>query len=105
MFSGKSTSGFDKTGQYRAKFLLECVADLRASLRAKGSDLIVRVGRPEEVLLKLAGEVGATALYAHQEVTYEELQSESKVAAAIQVCNESGVYEAKLVTQPVDSAS
>ena len=35
--------------------------------------------------MQLARDVGATALYAHQEVTYEELQSEAKVAAAIQV--------------------
>jgi deoxyribodipyrimidine photolyase len=41
--------GADKTGPYRAKFLLECIADLRRRLRDQGSDLIVRVGKPEEV--------------------------------------------------------
>lgn len=80
---GKSSSGFDKTGPYRAKFLLECVADLRRGLRARGSDLVVRVGRPEDVLLQLARAAGADALYAHQEVTREELQTEEKVAAAL----------------------
>ncbi|KAG0571171.1 hypothetical protein M758_6G207700 [Ceratodon purpureus] len=81
---GKSSSGFDKTGPYRAKFLLECVANLRSNLREKGSDLIVRIGSPEEVLPDLAKTVGAEALYVHQEVTYEELQAEEKVAAALQ---------------------
>lgn len=71
---GKSSSGFDKTGPYRAKFLLECVENLRSGLRERGSDLIVRLGRPEEVLVDLAKSVGAEALYVHQEVTYEELQ-------------------------------
>eukprot|EP00899_Mesostigma_viride_P016661 jgi/Mesvir1/24997/Mv16955-RA.1 len=80
---GKSASGFDKTGPYRAKFLLECVADLRANLRAKGSDLVVRVGHPEEVLPQLAKKVGARALYYHQEVTYEEMSLEAKVEDAL----------------------
>jgi len=69
---GKSSSGFDKTGPYRAKFLLECVANLRASLRERGSDLIVRVGNPEDMLVNLAKSVGASGLYVHQEVTHEE---------------------------------
>lgn len=71
---GKSSSGFDKTGPYRAKFLLECVANLRTSLRERGSDLIVRIGKPEEVIVNLAKNIGADTLYVHQEVTYEELQ-------------------------------
>jgi deoxyribodipyrimidine photolyase len=41
--------GFDKTGPYRAKFLLECVDNLRQRLRDCGSDLIIRMGKPEEV--------------------------------------------------------
>ncbi|GBG83833.1 hypothetical protein CBR_g37632 [Chara braunii] len=80
---GKSSSGFDKTGPYRAKFLLECVADLRKNLRAKGNDLVVRIGKPEEVIGKLAREVGAEAVYAHQEVTHEELEMEERVAATL----------------------
>ncbi|CAM6033489.1 unnamed protein product [Sphagnum compactum] len=80
---GKSSSGFDKTGPYRAKFLLECVANLRASLRERGSDLIVRVGNPEEVLVNLAKSVGASGLYVHQEVTHEEQESEEKVSAVL----------------------
>jgi deoxyribodipyrimidine photolyase len=47
--------------------------------------LIVRIGKPEEVLVKLAKAIGADALYAHQEVTYEELQSENKVSSVLKV--------------------
>uniref|UniRef100_A0A0C9RMT8 TSA: Wollemia nobilis Ref_Wollemi_Transcript_10191_2140 transcribed RNA sequence n=1 Tax=Wollemia nobilis TaxID=56998 RepID=A0A0C9RMT8_9CONI len=79
---GKSSSGFDKTGPYRATFLLECVAALREGLRERGSDLVVRVGKPEEVLVELAKSVGADAVYAHQEVSHEEIRAEEKVTAA-----------------------
>lgn len=37
-------------GPYRAKFLLESVADLKQRLRDIGSDLFVSVGKPEDVI-------------------------------------------------------
>ena len=80
---GKSTSGFDKTGPYRAKFLLECVSVLRDNLRERGSELLVRVGKPEEVLVDLAKSIGADAVYANQEVSCEEVKCENKVSAAL----------------------
>ncbi|KAF8014919.1 hypothetical protein BT93_H0655 [Corymbia citriodora subsp. variegata] len=80
---GKSTSGFDKTGPYRASFLLESVSDLRRSLRDRGSDLVVRVGRPEEVLAEMAKAVGAEAVYAHREVSRDEVKSEERIEAAM----------------------
>jgi deoxyribodipyrimidine photolyase len=67
-----------------ATFLLECVADLRARLRERGSDLLVRVGRPEAVLPQLARATGAAAVYAHAEVTAEELALERRVGAALE---------------------
>ena len=48
--------------------------DLRASLRELGSELIVRVGRPETVLEMLAAATGASACYTHQEVTTEDVK-------------------------------
>ncbi len=45
----KSGSGISSTGPYRAQFVIDAVADLCESLRAAGSDLIVRCGKPEEV--------------------------------------------------------
>lgn len=80
---GKSSSGFDKTGPYRASFLLESVSDLRRSLRDRGSDLVVRVGRPEEVLAEMAKAVGAEAVYAHREVSRDDVKSEEKIEAAM----------------------
>lgn len=81
---GKSSFGFDKTGPFRAAFLLECVANLRANLRERGSDLVVRIGRPEEVLVELAKSIGADALYAHQEVSHGEIAAEEKIKSSLE---------------------
>ncbi|KAL5795622.1 hypothetical protein ACOSQ2_000442 [Xanthoceras sorbifolium] len=80
---GKSSSGFDKTGPYRASFLIESVSDLRKNLQARGSDLVVRVGKPESVLVELAKAIGADAVYAHREVSHDEVKSEEKIEAAM----------------------
>jgi deoxyribodipyrimidine photo-lyase len=48
----------------RTQFLLECLRDLDGALRKRGSGLVVRHGRPERELARLAGEVGASAVHA-----------------------------------------
>ncbi|OAY49511.1 blue-light photoreceptor PHR2 [Manihot esculenta] len=80
---GKSSSGFDKTGPYRASFLIESVADLRKNLQVRGSDLVVRVGKPETVLIELAKAIGADAVYAHREVSHDEVKAEENIEAAM----------------------
>lgn len=70
---GHTSFGFPKTGAYRAQFLLESVADLQASLQAKGTDLVVRHGKPEEEIPALAKALQVDAVYWHEEVTSEEL--------------------------------
>ncbi len=47
----------------RTQFLLECLADLDASLRRRGSRLVVRHGRPEDELPALARECDARAVH------------------------------------------
>ena len=47
----------------RTQFLLECLADLGESLRRRGSGLVVRHGRPEQVLPELAGELEANRVF------------------------------------------
>ncbi|KAL5069421.1 hypothetical protein RYX36_020308 [Vicia faba] len=81
---GKSSSGFDKTGPFRASFLIESVSDLRKNLKARGSDLVVRVGKPDAVLVELAKEVGADAVYAHREVSHEEVKMEEKIEGVME---------------------
>ncbi|CAN0870399.1 Blue-light photoreceptor PHR2 [Linum grandiflorum] len=79
----KSSSEFDKTGPNRASFVIESVSDLRKNLRDRGSDLVVWVGRPEIVLVELAKAVGADAVYAHKEVSHDEVKAEEKIEAAV----------------------
>ena len=80
---GKSSSGFDKTGPYRASFLIESVNDLRKNLQSKGSDLVVRIGKPETVLAELAKAIGADAVYAHREISHDEVKAEEKIETAM----------------------
>ncbi|KAF7818196.1 blue-light photoreceptor PHR2 [Senna tora] len=80
---GKSSSGFDKTGPYRATFLIESVSNLRKNLQARGSDLVVRIGKPETVLVELAKTIGADAVYAHREVSHDEVKAEERIEAAM----------------------
>lgn len=73
VFRGKTHFfGFPKTGKFRARFIIESIHDLRESLRARGSDLIVRVGKPEEVIFELAKEVRSSWVFCNRERTREE---------------------------------
>lgn len=86
-FSQSPKLELPKTGPYRAKFLIEAVADLRQSLRAKGADLIVRLGNPAVVLATLAEETNASAVYTSKEVTQEETDDESALSKQLKPLN------------------
>ncbi len=75
--------GAPKTGAFRARFLLEALADLRHSVRALGGDLVVRVGEPEQVLPAIAREVNAGELYYQADVASEEQRVERAVVRAL----------------------
>ncbi|KAK3268443.1 Myosin-3 [Cymbomonas tetramitiformis] len=70
-----------KTGDLRSKFLLDSVLDLKMRLRSVGSDLLVCMGQPEEVLPTLAAP-GSTVLY-QTEVNSEEAGVERRVAKSL----------------------
>ncbi|MFK8213678.1 DASH family cryptochrome [Haloferax volcanii] len=78
-FGGPDSFDFEKTGAHRARFRLESLADLRASLRDRGSDLVVREGRPESVLPELAAATDADFVTVHTRPTPEESRVESAV--------------------------
>lgn len=80
---GDTPEGWPKTGPFRAYFLRQALADLRASLRRLGADLLVRYGLPQEVLPVLVRQTGATQVWASKEVTAEELLAEQQVEAAL----------------------
>lgn len=73
VFTGKTRFGFPKTGKFRARFIVESVNDLRNSLRKVGSDLIIRVGRPEEIIFELARTVKSSWVFCNRERTKEEV--------------------------------
>ncbi|KAI7757396.1 hypothetical protein M8C21_001925, partial [Ambrosia artemisiifolia] len=54
--NGKSSSGFDKTGPYRAS-----------------------IGKPETVITEFVKAVGAEAIYTHNEVSFDEVKGEKKL--------------------------
>ncbi len=73
-----------KVGAHRMRFLLESLADSRRSLRQQGSDLLIRLGNPPQVLAELARQHQASAVYAGQEATTDEIKLEEQVRQALQ---------------------
>ncbi len=79
VFKGKTKYGFPKTGKYRTKFIIESICDLRRSLQQLGSTLIVRVGKPEEVLFELARKVKSAWVFCNRERTAEEVKVQDEL--------------------------
>ncbi len=74
--------GFRKTGYIRYKFLCDTLQNLRENLAKRGAKLLIRVGKPEEVLADLIDRTKADLLLFQEEVTSEELAVEKAVTAA-----------------------
>jgi len=72
-FRGETRFGFPKTGKFRAQFILESVADLRQRLRALGSELIIHVGCPEQILAEMCAQLKASWVLCNRERTQEEV--------------------------------
>ncbi|XP_061852581.1 cryptochrome DASH-like isoform X2 [Colius striatus] len=85
-YVGTHCYGFPKTGPHRLRFLLESVKDLRETLKKKGSTLVVRKGKPEDVVYDLITQLGSVSAVAfHEEATQEELDVEKGLC---QVCSQ-----------------
>ncbi|HYB26451.1 MAG TPA: deoxyribodipyrimidine photo-lyase [Solirubrobacteraceae bacterium] len=67
----------------RAQFLLECLADLDQSLRARGSRLVVRRGPPEIEIPKLASQTAADSVHYTADVSAFARDRDARVAAAL----------------------
>lgn len=74
-------TGEERVSFRRLRFLVESVSDIRKNLRARGSNLRVFVGKPEECIASLLLPE-STAVYCSEDVTSEEQQSQQIVAAA-----------------------
>lgn len=75
--------GFQKTGNFRAQFLLESLQDLDAQLRRLGSGLLVVKGNPAVEFPKLVQAYRVQKVYAKREVAYEENKTEKAVQSAL----------------------
>ncbi|MEZ3115082.1 DASH family cryptochrome [Halobaculum sp. MBLA0147] len=81
-FGGRDSFRYHKTGPHRVRFRREAVADLRARLRERDGDLVVRHGAPEAVLPELVAAVDADAVHFHTYPTPEEAGVEAAVEDA-----------------------
>lgn len=75
----KTTFGFEKTGNHRAKFLLESVDDLRKSFQGLDIDLVVRIGKPEEEIPKLVQDLEAGWVFCNMERMPEEVHVQNNL--------------------------
>jgi deoxyribodipyrimidine photo-lyase len=82
-----TTIGYKRTGKYRAKFLLESLIDLQQNLQKIGSDLIIRIGHPEEVVAEIAHKIKATHVVLSKEATQEETTTESELSLTLKQHN------------------
>ncbi|GHJ44477.1 deoxyribodipyrimidine photo-lyase [Catellatospora sp. TT07R-123] len=66
----------------RRRFLLECLLDLRESLRGRGSDLVVRAGDPVAEAVRLAKQVGAAGIGVTEDYGPYALRRQDRLARA-----------------------
>jgi deoxyribodipyrimidine photo-lyase len=64
---------------HHVRFLIESLTDLRNQLRALGSDLLVRIGSPEQVLYQLALDTKSQWVYCNRERTRDEVEIQDKL--------------------------
>ena len=69
-----------KAAPQRVAFLLAGLRALAADLQARGGQLVVRAGRPEQILPQVVRESGSTAVYALEDVTPFSRQRDTAVA-------------------------
>lgn len=79
----KTAFGFPKTGKFRAKFLLETVAELKTALKEYNISLLVYWGKPEEIIPEICKEQQVTHIFSQTEWTTEEVAVYKGVEAAL----------------------
>ncbi|KAJ6697632.1 CRYPTOCHROME DASH [Salix purpurea] len=75
--------GFPKTGGLRGQFIIECLVDLKKNLMKRGLNLLIKHGKPEEIIPTLAKDFASHAVYAQKETCSEEVNVEKLVSKAL----------------------
>jgi deoxyribodipyrimidine photo-lyase len=78
-FNDKTAFGFRKTEKYRAQFIIDAVKNLRESFQKLGIDLVVRVGKSEEIIYQLCEETQSSWVFCNVERTDEEIKIQDKL--------------------------
>ncbi len=73
VFKGETSFGFKKTDVFRTNFIIESIQNLRRLLQKKNNDVLVRIGKPEEILAEIANQFNASWIYCNRERTQEEV--------------------------------
>lgn len=73
----KTPYGFSKTGNYRAKFLIESVKDLKENLKNLQIPLLIYQEQPEKVINKVIAKYHISSVYFQKEWTPEEKEVEN----------------------------
>lgn len=66
--------GTKKTGSHRMKFLLESLLELKQNIKHLGGDLIVKIGKPEDIIPELCLKYNLNLVLAFKEVASEEVK-------------------------------
>lgn len=82
-YFGITEYGTQKSGYLRTQFLIESVASLKNVLQNLGGDLIIKVGKPEELLPALCQQYKISEVYHHREVAEEETSISGLVEARL----------------------
>ncbi len=83
IFDDRLLTGGRFVSPTRVRFMLGCLADLRKSLRERGSELVLRHGEPETALPELAAEVGASLIHCTGDVSPWSLWRDGRVEQAL----------------------
>ncbi|MEO5906393.1 MAG: deoxyribodipyrimidine photo-lyase, partial [Saprospiraceae bacterium] len=78
-FRARTSFGTSKTGYARSRFLIESVTNLRQQLQSLGSELMVRIGDPAEILYSLSIQHKAYYIYCNRERTKEEAEVQDRL--------------------------
>jgi deoxyribodipyrimidine photo-lyase len=89
----ETTYGFKKTAQFRAKFLMETVEELRANLDKKNISLLVFYNTPEQVIPDLVNQYPIDNIYLQKEWTTEETAVNDAVRLEIPTVNWHECYD------------
>lgn len=81
VFEGKTSFGFPKTNTHRSKFIIESINDLRSNFIKLGANVVVRVGKPEEIIPELCRTHKASWVYCNRERTSEEVFVQDQLEA------------------------